>query len=93
MVPGAFGANDWQLDGHADTRQFNVRWHGLGPTGRILTEARIRVEITPGPAQGDSLLITLDTLCRVRHNVSPVHISFGRVHSNRPNPDAGASPR
>ncbi len=35
---------------------------GLGPTGRILTEARIRVEITPGPAQGDSLLITLDAL-------------------------------
>lgn len=62
MVPGAFGANDWQLDGHANTRQFNARWHGLGPTGRTLTEARIRVEITPRPAHGDNLLITLDAL-------------------------------
>lgn len=67
MVPGAFGANDWQLDGHANARQFNARWHGLGSTGRTLAEARIRVEITPRPAQGDSLLITLDALLTDPH--------------------------
>ena len=64
MVPRAFGANAWRLDGRADTWRFSGRWEGLAPppSGRRLTEARIRVEITPRPAQGDTLLITLDAL-------------------------------
>ena len=26
MISSAFGANDWQLDGQANTRQFSARW-------------------------------------------------------------------
>ena len=62
MVPSAFGANAWRLDGLADTRRFSARWEGLAQSGRRLTEARIRVEISPRPAQGDTLLISLDAL-------------------------------
>ena len=64
MVPGAFGANAWRLDGIADTRRFSARWEALAPppSGRRLTEARIHVEITPRPNEGDTLLITLDVL-------------------------------
>jgi len=62
MVPGAFGGNAWRLDRLADTRRFSARWEGLAQSGRRLTEARIRVELTPRPAQGDTLLITLDAL-------------------------------
>jgi hypothetical protein len=64
LVPREFGANAWRLDGLANTRQFSARWEGLAPPpfGRRLAEARIRVEITPRPAHGDILLITLEAL-------------------------------
>jgi hypothetical protein len=65
MGSGGFNSNPWHLNGLANIRQFSARWQGrqgLGPTGRILAEARIRVEIKPRPTQSDSLLVTLDAL-------------------------------
>jgi hypothetical protein len=74
MVPRAFGANAWRLDGPADTRRFSARWETLAPSpsGRRLTEARVRVEITSRPAQGDTLLITLDALLTDSRRPTPL---------------------
>ncbi len=77
MVPRAFGANAWRLDGRADTRRFGAQWEGLtpAPSSRRLTEARIRVKITPRPAQGDTLFITLDALLTDSRRPSPSDVS------------------
>ena len=62
MTGGTFVARPWELSGRANLQQFSARWQGLGPDGRVLTEARVHVKITPRPAQGDTLLITVDAL-------------------------------
>jgi hypothetical protein len=76
MVPRAFGANEWRLDGLADIWRFSARWETLAspPSGRRLTEARVRVEITPRPAQGDTLLITLDALLTDSRRPTPLDV-------------------
>jgi len=80
MIPGAFGANAWRLEGLANTSQFGARWEALAsaPFGRRLTEARVRVEITPRPAQGDALLIILDAMLTDARRPSPIEVSRQR---------------
>ena len=54
MASNAFDARGWELDGRANTRQFSARWQGLGPApaGRVLTEARTVLKISPRAGQG-----------------------------------------
>ena len=72
MVGGTFDARTWELSGRANLQQFSARWQGLGPDGRVLTEARLGVEITPRPALGDTLLITIDVLLTDARRPTPV---------------------
>jgi len=62
VAENSFGANKWDLAGLANMREFSALWQGLDVTGRALTQARIRVETTPRPAQGDTILVTLDAI-------------------------------
>jgi hypothetical protein len=62
MTGVAFDVNRWDLDGLANTREFSARWQGLASDGRVLTQARINVQITPRPANGDAVLVTLDAI-------------------------------
>lgn len=72
MVGGTFDARGWELSGRADLRRFSAQWQGLGPDGRVLTEAHVRVEITSRPAQGDTLLITVDALLTDSRHLPPI---------------------
>jgi hypothetical protein len=62
MLGSSYGVNKWQLEGRSNTRQFSARWQGLAPNSRALTEARLRVEVTPRAAEGDMLLISVHAL-------------------------------
>jgi hypothetical protein len=87
MFTVGFGSNPWHLDGLANIRQFSARWEGLEPSGRRLTQARIRVEIKPRLAQGDNLLVTLDAL--LTDSRRPADISNPHPVENRPGPFVG----
>lgn len=90
MAGNAFDARGWELDGRANTRRFSAGWQGLGPApaGRVLTEARIRVEISPRAGQGDALLITLDALLTDSRRPATADVTNGM----REIPDAVAAP-
>lgn len=81
MTGGAFDALPWELTGRANLRQFSARWQGPGSDGRTLTEARLRVEITPRPAQGDTLLITIDVLLTDSRRPTPLTAMFQRFNA------------
>jgi Putative DNA-binding domain len=55
-------SREWELEGLASTQVLNARWHGLAPGGQTLAEARLTIELTRNPAQGDSLIIQIDLL-------------------------------
>jgi hypothetical protein len=55
-------SREWELEGRASTQVLNAPRHGLAPGGQILAEARLAIELTRNPAQGDSLAIQVDLL-------------------------------
>lgn len=71
VCPDGWNYRPWELEGNANSREFNARWLGLQPDGiaskfmkgdRRLTEARLHVELAAQSTQADNLIIQLDIL-------------------------------
>jgi len=61
-VTGDWGADSWRLIAPANTQILNAHWQGYAPGGQTLTEARVNIQLTHTHAQGDDLLITVESL-------------------------------
>jgi len=64
----------WQLRGEASAREANARWSGHTPGEQRLAEARLTLEVTQDPAQGDSLTVTVHSLLANPCRPNPIEL-------------------